>query len=251
MIPHLYHIIQGGRYERQAGQHFNPHTYDDIKTIADHRHYVGANPHAGNGRSDSAGGGHAHAGAMIYLGNTWPEEYRGSIFMNNVHGARLNRDTFASAGSGFVGGHAPDFLLANDVWSQLLYFRYGPDGNVYMIDWYDKNQCHRPDVNVHDRTNGRIFKVSYGESKPVHVDLKRKTDAELVALLSNPNDWHVRHARRILQERGANPAASRTARRAGVRPGGGNPSAARLVGLTCDRRPQRSGNRSGIERCEP
>ena len=46
VIPHLYHMIQGGRYERQGGQHFNPYTYDDIKTIADHRHYLGANPHA-------------------------------------------------------------------------------------------------------------------------------------------------------------------------------------------------------------
>ena len=92
VIPHLYHMIQGGRYERQAGQHFNPYTYDDIKTIADHRHYLGANPHGGNGRSDAAGGGHAHAGAMIYLGGAWPAEYRGSLFMNNIHGARINRD---------------------------------------------------------------------------------------------------------------------------------------------------------------
>ena len=44
VIPHLYHMVQGGRYERQAGQHFNPYTYDDIKTIADHRHYLGADP---------------------------------------------------------------------------------------------------------------------------------------------------------------------------------------------------------------
>ena len=44
VIPHLYHMIQGGRYERQAGQHFNPYTYDDIKTIADHRHFLGATP---------------------------------------------------------------------------------------------------------------------------------------------------------------------------------------------------------------
>ena len=92
VIPHLYHMIQGGRYERQAGQHFNPYTYDDIKTIADHRHYLGANPHGGNGRSDSAGGGHAHSGAMIYLGGAWPPVYNGSLFMNNIHGARINRD---------------------------------------------------------------------------------------------------------------------------------------------------------------
>ena len=124
VIPHLYHMIQGGRYERQAGQHFNPYTYDDIKTIADHRHYLGANPHGGNGRSDSAGGGHAHSGAMIYLGGAWPAEYSGSLFMNNIHGARLNRDVLKPSGSGFVGSHAPDFLLANDLWSQIISLKY-------------------------------------------------------------------------------------------------------------------------------
>ncbi len=41
VIPHMYHIIQGARYQRQGGQHFNPHLYDDIKTIADHAHYAG------------------------------------------------------------------------------------------------------------------------------------------------------------------------------------------------------------------
>ena len=41
VIPHLWHIIQGAHYQRQAGQHFNPHVYDDIKTIADHVHYAG------------------------------------------------------------------------------------------------------------------------------------------------------------------------------------------------------------------
>lgn len=41
VIPHLYHSIQGARYQRQAGQHFNPYTFDDIKTIANHRHWIG------------------------------------------------------------------------------------------------------------------------------------------------------------------------------------------------------------------
>jgi len=92
VIPHMFHIIQGARYQRQGGKHFNPYTYDDIKTIADHVHYVGdRGPHAGNFRSASAGGGHAHAGAMIYLGgNTWPKEFRNNIFMNNINGAKLN-----------------------------------------------------------------------------------------------------------------------------------------------------------------
>src|SRR6185437_1902021 len=111
-----------------------------------------------------------------YLGDTWPAEYRDSIFMNNIHGARINRDILTPKGSGFVGSHARDFLIANDSWSQIISLKYGPDGNVYMIDWYDKNQCHRVE-DVHDRTNGRIFKVSYeGSKKPLHRDLGRLGD---------------------------------------------------------------------------
>jgi putative membrane-bound dehydrogenase-like protein len=203
VIPHLYHMVQGGRYQRQAGQHFNPYTYDDIKTIGDHVHYLGATPHSGNNRSDAAGGGHAHAGAMIYLADAWPAEYRGSLFMNNIHGARINRDRLEPRGSGFVGRHAPDFLLSNDRWSQLLNFRYGPDGNVYMIDWYDANQCHRTDPRVHDRSNGRIFKVSHGDPRPVSVDLRTLPSRELAGMMTSANDWYARHARRILQERAA------------------------------------------------
>jgi len=208
VIPHLFHMIQGGRYHRQAGPHFNEYTYDDIKTIADHRHYLGATPHSGNGRSSDAGGGHAHAGAMIYLGGAWPKEYAGSLFMNNIHGARINRDLLVPSGSGFVGRHAPDFLLANDRWSQIISMKYGPDGQVYFIDWYDQQQCHDRNLTIHDRGNGRIFKVAYqgqGAKQPATVNLARESDAALVAFQDHPNDFFARHARRLLQERGANP----------------------------------------------
>ena len=210
VIPHLYHMIQGGRYQRQAGRHFNPYTYDDIKTIADHLHYVGNqwnNPD--RARSEEVGGGHAHAGAMIYLGGLWPDRYRGQILMNNIHGERINRDLLERKGSGFVGHHGTDFMLAHDQASQILNFRYGPDGQVYMIDWYDANECHNPDVARHDRSNGRIYKVSYGKTKPVHVDLKKLSNDQLIALQLNRNDWYVRHARRILQERGLGPDGHR------------------------------------------
>jgi len=201
VIPHLYHTVQGARYERQAGQPFNPFTYDDVKTIADHRHWVGGNPHGGNNRSDAAGGGHAHCGAMIYLGGTWPGSYRNEIFMHNVHGQRVNVDLLVQKGSGYFGAHCPDFLLSNDRWSQMLSFRYGPDGNVYMNDWYDKQACHLTDPKAHDRSNGRIFKISYGAPRPVKVDLAKLPDRELADLQLHANEFYVRHARRILQER--------------------------------------------------
>ena len=202
VIPHMFHIVQGARYTRQAGNHFNPFTYADIPTIADHLHYLGNQWNVNDRkRSDDLGGGHAHAGAMVYLGGSWPAEYRNQIFMNNIHGNRINLDYLKAKGSGFVASHGPDFILTDDQSSQILNLRYGPDGQVWMIDWYDRNQCHHTNPAGHDRTNGRIFRVSYNNTKPVKVDLAKLSDAELVKLQLHKNDWYVRHARRLLQER--------------------------------------------------
>jgi putative membrane-bound dehydrogenase-like protein len=203
VIPHAYHIVQGGRYLRQAGSHFNPHTYADIGTIADHLHWEGANQWAANQSSGSKGGGHAHCGLMIYQGATWPDEYRGQMIFGNIHGHRLNIDTLKAKGSSFTASHGPDFLLANDAWARFINLRYGPDGNVFLLDWYDKQACHHGDPNIWDRSNGRIYKVSYRGTKPATVDLAKKSDRELVALQSHRNEWYVRHARRLLQERAA------------------------------------------------
>ncbi len=82
---------------------------------------------------------------MIYLGGAWPDEYRHTIFMNNIHGQRVNMDILERQGSGFVGHHGKDFLLTDDLASQMLNFRYGPDGQVYVNDWYDMNACHTTD----------------------------------------------------------------------------------------------------------
>ncbi|MBI2948576.1 MAG: dehydrogenase [Verrucomicrobia bacterium] len=228
VIPHLWHMIQGGRYQRQGGEHYcisleeiqrnqrsrNPNSrkpvypffYDDIKTIGDHVHWAGSKgPHAANARSDSAGGGHAHAGLMVYLGDSWPAEYRGKLFMNNIHGQRVNMDIPERRGSGYVGKHGADFANFNDTWSQTMNLLYDQNGSVYVIDWYDKNQCHHNNVEGHDRSNGRIFKIVYGDTKWAPVDLQKRRDDELVQLQLHKNDWYVRHARRVLQERGPNP----------------------------------------------
>jgi putative membrane-bound dehydrogenase-like protein len=215
VIPHLYHVIQGGRYQRQAGAHFGDYVYDDIKTIADHAHYAGdIREHAWWGHEPqapaatlAAGGGHAHCGAMIYLGDSWPRAYRNQIFFNNIHGNRVNNDRLVRRGSGYVGQHNPDLLLANDRWFRGINLRYGPDGGVYLIDWYDRNACHRVTPEIWDRTNGRIYKITYQTRElPKHLDLSKLSDPELVELQTHRNDWFVRTARRILQERGGSPA---------------------------------------------
>src|SRR5437867_545230 len=232
VVPHFWHMIQGARCTRQGGQHFCidlaetarnerhreeksrkpifPYTYGDITTHGDHVHWAGTKgPHAGNSRSDAAGGGHAHAGLLVYQGDSWPAEYRGKIFMNNIHGQRINMDIPVREGSGFVGKHGADFINFNDKWSQIINLLTGPDGSVFMIDWYDKNQCHLPDLNAHDRSNGRIFKISFGEPKVTKVDLARLSEDQLIEFSLRPDGWYSRHARRLLQERFAPDGTSR------------------------------------------
>ncbi len=236
VIPHLFHMVQGGRFHRQGGTHYavgpdettrfwakkdgksdktlNPFIYDDIKTIADHAHFRGGQwTEKDRLASDDLGGGHAHAGMLIYQGDSFPAEYRGKLFMNNIHGARINMDIPERKGSGFVGKHGADFIKFNDKWSQVIDLRSGPDGSVYMIDWYDKNQCHLNTIESHDRSNGRIYKVSYGDAKR-KVDLTKATDEQLVACLKLQNSWHARHAQRILQERAVERPLSRDAQNA-------------------------------------
>jgi putative membrane-bound dehydrogenase-like protein len=223
VIPHLWHMIQGARIERQGGEHYtinaaetgryarpgqrktvHPHIYDDLKQHGDHVHWAGqAGPHAANARSDTAGGGHAHAGVLCYLGESWPAQYRGALLIGNVHGQRLNLDIPERRGSGFVGRHGKDFLNFNDTWSQTLNQLLDPGGSMLVIDWYDANQCHHGREDGHDKSNGRIYKVVYRDQKTARVDLAGLSDAELVKLVPSKNEFLSRHARRVLQERAA------------------------------------------------
>jgi putative membrane-bound dehydrogenase-like protein len=202
VIGHLWHVVPGAHFERMYGEDFNPHLYGLMPSIADHLHWGGGHwtsSRGGKGVHDEAGGGHAHAGCMVYLGDNFPDEYRNSVFMCNLHGNRINRDALSPNGSTYVAKHAPDFLLANDPWFRGLAIKYGPDGGVYVTDWCDTGECHN--YEVVDHTNGRIYKVTYGKPKAWRGDVSKLDDAELVTLQLHKNDWFVRHARRVLQER--------------------------------------------------
>ena len=107
---------------------------------------------------------------------------------------------------------------------------------------------------IWDRTNGRIYKISYRGTKPVTVDLAKKSDKELVELLLHKNDWYVRHAQRLLQERAANKKLDAGhARRAGedrLRAQGRDAAAARPVGAARHRRVDGGAHPAGaVERC--
>lgn len=202
VIKHLFHVAPGGHYDRMYGQDINPHSYGLMHSIADYIHWAGGDWTTSRGNKpehSDAGGGHAHSGCMIYLGDSFPPEYRNTLLTCNIHGNRLNRDLLVRTGSGYKSERAPDFLFANDSWFRGIAVHHGPDGAIYVSDWCDTGECHNYDVA--DITNGRIHKVSFGEPKPWKGNLSRLDDAELIKLQGHKNDWFARHARRIMQER--------------------------------------------------
>jgi putative membrane-bound dehydrogenase-like protein len=202
--PHLFHAIQGAHYEPWRNRESSRYAYRRLATIADHLHFLGGrNIRAGLGTAeeDQLGGGHSHCGILVYLGDNWPERYRNTVLLHNTHGRRVNHDLLRRSGSGYVATHAPDFLRAADPWFMGVNFRTGPDGTVFVTDWSDTGECHST-RNTRKHT-GRIFRIRHGNPAFSPVDLAAASDDDLVRRQLHRNDWHVRHARRLLQERAA------------------------------------------------
>jgi putative membrane-bound dehydrogenase-like protein len=185
VIPHLWHVIPGGIYHRQGGQHFNPYVYNDIKTIADHSH-----------RS-------AHGGARIYQSDAFPATERGRIFMANIHEHGVLSDELIPKGSGFTAPHGDDFMMANNAQWVGFSLEVGPEGGLYVLDWHDADIC---GSDVLNKETGRIFRIMPKVSQAKnwegrYADLSKMTDQQLVALQTSPSEWHARRARIILQNR--------------------------------------------------
>ncbi|MDO1447847.1 PmoA family protein [Rhodocytophaga aerolata] len=185
VIPHMWHVVPGGIYHRQGGQHFNPYVYSDIRTITDHSH-----------RS-------AHGGARIYQSDAFPEIHKGRIFMANIHEHAILSDVLEAKGSGFKASHGDDFLMANNAQWIGFSVEIGPDGGLYVLDWHDADICGQDVLN---QETGRIFRVTPKESlaqnfEGRYADLTKMTDKQLVDLQTSKSDWHARRARVILQNR--------------------------------------------------
>ncbi|HMO65543.1 MAG TPA: dehydrogenase, partial [Verrucomicrobiota bacterium] len=199
VIDHLFHLAPGGIYQRQAGQAPFPFAYENLPSIVDHRHHMAA-----------------YAGICIYQGDQWPAAWRGATLHGNIHQHALNVDILRPRGASFVASkwnESGDFLTTADGWFMPVSQQVGPDGAVWVMDWYDKYPCYQnanADPAGVDREHGRIWRVVWtGEdaAKPVPsrpqrgMDLAKLPAAELVKLLAHPNVWHRRTAQRLLSER--------------------------------------------------
>ncbi|NNE92598.1 MAG: sulfatase-like hydrolase/transferase, partial [Verrucomicrobiales bacterium] len=184
VIPHLFHVVQGGVYHKQSKAHVNPYVFEDIQTIRDHTHLS------------------AHGGARFYLADAFPEKYRDQLFMCNIHEHAVLTDYMVPKGSSYIGKHGEDFMPTNDLAWVGFSVQIGPEGGVYILDWHDTDICGNA---INFPNSGRIYRILPTDAKPLvnRPDIPAKSDLELVALQDHANDWYVREARVELHARTA------------------------------------------------
>ena len=154
-------------------------------------------------------------GQSVYTGGRFPQPYDGAHFIaepahNLVHGDLLSARGATYTGSGAFG--ESEFLASRDSWFMPVFTTTGPDGALYVADFYRKIVEHpewiREDF-VDDlelfyagQNRGRIYRIVHGEPEPSEPPrLDRAGAAELVETLSHPNRWWRLTAQRLLVER--------------------------------------------------
>src|SRR5262249_13616367 len=185
----MLHGVQGAYYWKQFGKHgalHNPFAFGYFDHVP-HRHFQG---------------GHVTVGGIVYQGDSFPARFRGRYIAADLLGHAVYWHELTSDGSSFRSAHGGELLLANDTWFAPCDLTLGPDGSVYVADWFDQRTAH-PDPDADwDRSNGRIYKVEAKGTKPAApFDLARLSSDRLVSLLPHPNDWSRRKARQLLADR--------------------------------------------------
>ncbi len=186
VIDHLWHLTETGYYFRQGGPY--PPFTSVIGSIVKHKHQKAA-----------------YCGIHWFDSDAYPKEYRERLYMGNIHGNCINVDSLSRDGSTYVGEAAPDFLTANDAWFMPVAQKTGPDGCLYILDWYDRYHCYQ-DANRDpagiDRLKGRLYRVRYKDApRAPRFDLAKETDDQLLERLKSPNVFFRDLAQRLLVER--------------------------------------------------
>ena len=186
VIDHLWHLTESGYYHRQGGP-YPPFTWK-IGSIVKHKHQMAA-----------------YCGIVHFDTNSYPEPYRDILFMGNIHCNCINADRFQRAGSTYFATPADNLLTANDAWFMPVAQKVGPDGYLYILDWYDRYHCYQDanrDPKGIDRLKGRLYRVTYGPpGKTPFIDLGQDSTEKLIEYLSHGNVFYRETAQRLLAER--------------------------------------------------
>jgi putative membrane-bound dehydrogenase-like protein len=172
----------------------------------------------------------AAAGSCIYNGGAWPDRFNGSHFLSEPTVSLVHNDWLKPNGVTYVASKQPgreetEFIAGNDLWFRPIHTRVGPDGALYVVDFYNQAAIHndtrgpahgahnaatRPDRDHHF---GRIWRVQHKEaSKLPPYKLDPNKPADLVKALEHPNGWVRGTAQRLLSEAAGNKAASSLAK---------------------------------------
>ncbi len=186
----MLHQMQGAYYVKGFSKHgplHNPNAYGYFEHVP----YTGFK------------GGHVTCGGIIYQGDTYPREYQNQYIAANLLSNAVYWHKLEPVQSSFQARHGGELIEANDSWFRPVDLLQGPDGCVYVVDFYDKRAAHLDPVDNWDKTNGRIYRIEYegGPQYPTF-DLRNKTTAELAELLKHPNVWWRREARQLIVDRG-------------------------------------------------
>ena len=184
-----WHGVQGGYYWKSFGKHgalHNPFAFGHFEHV----------PHT------NFTGGHVTDGGIIYQGTNLPPRFQNRYICGDLLGHGVQWHEMFRWGSTFTSAHGGYLLEANDKWCAPTDCAMSPDGAIYFADWFDQRTAH-PDPDADwDRSNGRVYRISAKGTKPDYgPEFRTFSTPQLIALLSNPNDYYVRRARRVLADR--------------------------------------------------
>ena len=141
---------------------------------------------------------------LIYEGGQLPAQYEGTIFApNSLHNLVWNSKLIRH-GSSYRTVDNENLLDSRDRWFRPVYSGVGPDGAIYIADWYDTRLSHISPIDDWHKESGRIYRVRSAGSNPVYTggDLRKKSSSELVDKFADPNKWVRRRAMLELGWRG-------------------------------------------------
>jgi putative heme-binding domain-containing protein len=147
-----------------------------------------------------------YCGCEILSGRHLPEAWRGNLITNDFRGHRVCRFTLAPQGSFYTATLQADLLRSNHPAFRPVDVKMGPDGAIYIADWYNPIIQHG-EVDFRDPrrdvSHGRIWRIT-AKGRPLvpRPQLVHAQTPQLLEALKAPEDWTRHHARLVLKERG-------------------------------------------------
>ena len=140
---------------------------------------------------------------IVYEGAGLPGKYLGKVLGVEPLQGRVVMSDRTAIGSSFKTLDTGHPIKSSDSWFRPVDIKAGPDGAVYVCDWYDDQVNHyRNHEGRIDLQNGRVYRLRTKGSQPMEsFDLAKLPTPDLVALLRHKNKWHRQQALRLLGDR--------------------------------------------------